>query len=127
MPVDVMAFRGTQWKEWFDFTDADIGKVISDKAYLSASLMRSTSHSRASYGPHHVLLEIRVPAGTPLPYLDAKSGLPNVHEYEVLIGRDAQLRLSGIRTDYVKTYGGHVRETRVLEVELVGFAPGPLG
>lgn len=126
MPENVMAFRGTQFKEWFDMTGADVGKLITDKGYMSASLIRSVSHDWASYGPHHVLLEIRVPKGTKLPYLDAKSGLPNVQEYEVLIGRGAQLRLTGIRTDFVTTWGGQVRETRVLEVVLEGFAPTPV-
>ena len=86
LDVDTPLFRGTEAK-----SPPKVGEIVTSDAYTSTSRDRKRGLSFA--GAKGTLWEITAPAGTHA--LDIDEG-PNTHEQEVLLGRKARLRVTGV-------------------------------
>ena len=90
-----------------DISSLKVGDIISDKAFLSTTLLESTKIT----SDRDIIMKINIPEGTKGLYLESLTGVEGYGQQEFLLPRDSQLRL----TDNVHTEGNKI----ILEMELI--------
>lgn len=89
---DVAVFKGTRIP---DHPAAMVGKVITDKAFASASLKATTAKAfKPAPPPPSAILKINVPAGTNALFMDAWKAYP--YEHELLLPPGASFKVTGV-------------------------------
>ena len=100
-----------------------VGKVLADPGYTSTSLNREVAKNFSAVGdPDAAIMEIKVPAGAPA--LSMRRAMGGSDEHEVLLPRNAALKITGIREETVTWWDGGEQSAplRIVEAEYVGIA-----
>ena len=87
----------------------DVGQVISDKAFLSTTMVPSSNIMDS----RNILIKIKVPEGSKGLYVESLTGVSNYDQQEFLLPRDSKLRL----TSYA--YEDSTTGKTILEMELL--------
>ena len=87
----------------------EIGQVISDKAFLSTTMIPNSNITDS----RNILIKIKVPEGSKGLYVESLNGVQNYGQQEFLLPRDSKLRL----TNYA--YEDSTTGKTILEMELL--------
>ena len=87
----------------------EVGQVISDKAFLSTTMIPSSNITDS----RNILIKIKVPEGSKGLYVESLTGVQNYGQQEFLLPRDSKLRL----TNYA--YEDSTTGKTILEMELL--------
>lgn len=87
----------------------DVGQKFNDKGYTSCSAIPTNISSRSD-----IMLEIKLPKGTPAAYIESFAGITNFNQQEILLPRNAVFE---IKDNVQVTSEGKLK----MKVELIGF------
>lgn len=106
LPEDVTAYRGFRKNPYKDNTRL-IGSIITDKGFVSASLVKKVTEIHGATWEEGVMMKLRIPKGTKAGYLDKVRWKK---EAELLLPRNSKFKVLSI---------GKEKGINMMEVEVI--------